>query len=425
MQALQDAQPTVLPALLFLAVWPVYRLLPARHGAAVLGAGSALALLIVAGPALALGLTAAILLSYVLIEGVARLRTFRRAAFVLTWLALHAAYWACFRLPLPAAFQSAAIRPSDRPALFILLSGIGLTFFRLVAYLHDRVRGGAAPLRPADFALYMLYFPQFRHGPIERPHEFAARLRGARGGWTPVDLLVGAGRIALGLGVLAAFGRVGAWVAQRGAGDVAGFASRAFAAPESLSAGELLAFMHALPLALYALASSSASIQLGVSRVFGVRGTENFRYPLMALDPRELWHRWNITLSRWLRDYAYIPLGGARRRRYVNIVLVFVYCGLLHDLQLRALAWGVWTGVTLALYVCIADRCAARRRGAPRSPRGPLALLRRWACRLATFHWFSLGVVIIADPQYCGTRLLACYVRLLVGVPGACLAALG
>jgi D-alanyl-lipoteichoic acid acyltransferase DltB (MBOAT superfamily) len=174
-------------------------------------------------------------------------------------------------------------------------------------------------------------------------------------------------------------------------------------------------FIHAPAVLLYLLESSFAHLQLGVSRAFGIVGTENFDRPFLARDPRDVWHRWNITLSTWLRDYVYIPLGGNRCHKYRNILLVFIYVSLLHGLQPRCLAWGLWTGGTLALYQWLRDRYRARKR--PTSTLRPTSTFRFiliTLARLATFHWFAIGVTIILDPDYCGARLLRQYVTLLL-----------
>ncbi len=411
-EALDSIRPTALPAILFLFWLPVFALVRARHALAFFAVSGLVTLVVVAGPLWALGLAATIAVSYLLVEGLARLRTHRRAAGFVWLVGLHAAYWGCFQIPPPAAFR-VGLRPEDQAGVFILFSGLGLTFFRLVSYTVDRLWRGAASLPPADFFAFMLFFPQSRHGPIERPHAFAPLLRQARQCWTPRDVLHGLARIGLGLGALVVAAVIASAAQSVLWRDTPRDVTRLFTSPEQLDLTRVLVLMHVPALLLYALESGFASVQLGVSRAFAVRGTENFRQPFLAADPRTVWHRWNITLSAWLRDYAYIPLGGNRRRKYLNIVLVFVYAGLLHGLQLRCLAWGVWTGVGVALFSLVADR----RRPGPNAeaPRGPARHLATWLGRLATFHWFSIGVTIVLDPAYCGLRVLHRYVQLISG----------
>jgi alginate O-acetyltransferase complex protein AlgI len=168
--------------------------------------------------------------------------------------------------------------------------------------------------------------------------------------------------------------------------------------------------------ALYVFESGAAHLQLGISRVFGVRGAENFDRPVRATNPGTFWHRWNITLSRWLRDYAYIPLGGNRQRKHSNLLLVFIYCGALHGLRPNCLAWGAWAGCTLALYVWFADRLR-RNANSARSPRHWLVrTIFVTLARLGTIHWFCIGATIFLDGRHCGYRVLREYACRLAGL---------
>jgi len=438
---LEAARPTAVPAVAFLPWLAVYAFLPAWRGGKFFTLASVVTLAVVEGPWLTLGLVAAVVLGYALVEGVFRLPVgWRRWAFLAVLLAMHAAYWASFHLPVPEVFRHAPLRDADRAPVFVLFSGIGATFLRMVSYAWDRWRGVCGRTGLRDYLTYMLFFPQFRHGPLERYGDVAAQVRSAAGAWGLRDAAVGLGRVAIALATLGLLVAVGA-AAGRYVPEVFGRPGLpALLHPERLSAGELLLLMHAPLVLLYLLESSYARLQLGVSRAFGVRGTENFHYPLLAGSPREVWHRWNITVSTWLRDYAYIPLGGSRRHKYRNIVLVFVYCGLLHALQWRCIAWGLWTGGTLALFVWLTDRWnayATRTRsvdpevagrhavepfkdsaGARRLRHSAQAVL-RWlggvAARILTFHWLAIGVTIVLDPEYCGARVLARYLQWLSG----------
>lgn len=410
-EALDSLRPTALPALLYLAWLPAFGLVRGRHGGAFFVATSLVTLVVVAGPQWALGLAAAIVIGYLLVEGVARLRAGRGPACAALLIGLHGAYWACFQIPPPEAYR-AALRPEDQAGVFILFSGIGLTFFRLVSYAVDRLRRGAASLSLADFLAFMLYFPQFRHGPIERAHPFTLALRHARATWAWGDVRAGARRIGVGLGTIVIAAVIAATGHAALSGDAARGVAGVLARSEQLNLLQVLVLMHFPALLLYTLESGFASIQLGVSRAFAVHGTENFRLPFLAASPQTLWRRWNITLSEWLRDYAYLPLGGNRRRKYVNILLVFVYAGLLHGLQLRCLAWGLWSGLGVALYAYLADRRGPRP---DRPSRSPVRRLLTGLGRLATFHWFSIGVTIILDPAHCGVRVLHRYLHLISG----------
>ena len=403
---------TALPALLFLAWLPVFAVLPARHAMRFFVIASLATLLVVAGPIFAAGIAATIVLGYLLAESVARLHTGRRAGLVAGVGLLHLAYFGCFYLPLPPAFTAHGLRATDQAGVFIFFSGIGLTFLRLLSYFIERVRGTTSQLTLGDYLAHIFFFPQFLHGPIERAKDFVPKLRAAREGWTVRDIAAGLARVVVGLVTLLAIVPVLRAVHSAMPPALRDAPLAALADPEQLTLGPLLVFMHAPAVILYLLESGFASVQLGVSRAFGVRGTENFRWPLLAPNPRELWHRWNITFSGWLRDYVYIPLGGNRRHQPLNVLLVFVYCSLLHGLQPRCLAWGLWTGGTLALYTWIRGRV---KRARPGDTHHPVAHAIGSVCaRLLTFHWFSIGVLLILDPDYLGLRVLRRYLELLL-----------
>jgi len=429
-------RPTALPAVIFLLLLPLWPLVQRRHARLFLSTLSVVAIIIVAGPALAAGLMAAIVAAYWPIEWAARRRGHRRLV-LLGGLALaHAAYWASFHLPLPYPYH--LLRAADAPTVFVLFSGIGLTFFRLVSHFYDRMRGRTGPTSFADYLAYMLYFPQFRHGPIERSRRLVPSLRGARSKWRPRDVAIGLARIGFGVATLA----LPALIDQTGLLDAlhADSTVDVFSSPEQLSLLPLLAVVHAIPLILYALESGFASVQLGVSRAFGIRGTENFRNLWLARSPQDIWQRWNVTVGTWLRDYFYAPLGGGKRHRYLNIVLVFLYCGLLHGWQRRTVVWALWTGGTLAAFAWLRDHYRTRRaerRFAGAIGDGGVALparslrereaseparslfvftgraVTRVVLAVALFEWCAVSATIIADPEHCGVRLLGeMYARL-------------
>ena len=404
---LQPLRSTAFPALLLLWAWPVFILLPARAALAFFIITGLVAASLVDGPFIAIGIAVAAIAGYLLIEGVARLRRGRTVAFATLLVALHAGYWGCFWLPVPEAFNGPSLRALNATAaVFVLFSGIGLTFFRLVSYLHDRVWRGQPRVGLPDFAAYLLFFPQLRHGPLERATPFATRLAQARANWTWRDGVTGALRIGW---VLLVCGVLQALTATYPLAP----GTNIWSQPERLTLLDLLFVTHAPVFALYLLESLFAHVQLGVGRVFGVRGTENYRYPLMATRPPEVWTRWNITLSQFLRDYAFNPLGDyflkplsdVRSRYALSVVGTFVYCGLLHCLQWRTLAWGLWTGVTLALYAVLERRSRRRRRAHHVVPSRLQRMLRvagRW---LLTYYWATIGVLMLLDPRYFGLRL--------------------
>ncbi len=426
---------TALPALVFLLVLPVFLALPARHARAVLIVASAAAICVVAGPVLGGMLLAANVAGYFLVELLARLPARRTVGVVVGVVVLHAGYWACFALPVPYPF---AMEGGGLGAAtsFILMSGIGLTFFRLITYFKARLYDPVPPLSLADYLLFMLYFPQFRHGPIERAYTFVLRLRVARERWTPQQLWVGLGRISAGLAVLVVGRSVLAIWDHYLPEELEGDLRVLFSDPGRFADVQIIMLVQLPAVALYFLESAYAHLQLGVSRAFGVIGSENFNHPYLATNPRAFWYRWNITLFHWLRDYVYKPLRGrrgAKYRRLPAVVLTFVYCGLLHAPQWSCVVWGAWMGIGVAAYV-VFEQASGRRgraarvapgangalpeRGAARIGRPPGGfgrLLGRIAARLLVYQWFCIGVTIILDAEQYGLPVLRRWLAIVTG----------
>jgi alginate O-acetyltransferase complex protein AlgI len=149
----------------------------------------------------------------------------------------------------------------------------------------------------------------------------------------------------------------------------------------ALSSLDLVAQMYVYSFRIFADFAGYSLIAIGLGHLFGYRLPVNFRYPYLAASLTEFWHRWHISLSSWLRDYLYIPLGGSRSgkaRTYVNIFLVMFLGGLWHGASWNFAIWGVGHGFLLAF---------ERWRGIGRSP---MSGARLWLGRFATFHLVTL-----------------------------------
>ena len=247
--------------------------------------------------------------------------------------------------------------------------GISFFTFHAISYVVDVYKRNAhAERRLADFALYILLFPQLIAGPIIRWRDIAAQLtqREER----LADFAYGVRRFALGLGKKVLI-----------ANTLGAVADRIFAVP----AAELTAPVAWLGLACYTLQiyfdfSGYSDMAIGLMRMFGFRILENFNYPYVAQSVREFWRRWHISLSNWFRDYLYIPLGGNQRgaaRAYANLALVFLLCGLWHGASWPFVIWGAWHGFFLVVERAGLDRVLARI-GALRHAYALLAVMGGW-----------------------------------------------
>ncbi len=222
-----------------------------------------------------------------------------------------------------------------------LPAGISFFTFQAISYLIDVYRRIApAEQHLLNCGLYIAMFPQLIAGPIVRYHDIAKQL--IRRTVTSRGFADGAERFVFGLAkkVLLA--------------DPLGVkADHIFNLPiYELSPG--LAWLGAIcfTLQIYYDFSGYSDMAIGLGRMFGFKLPENFRYPYISRSMREFWRRWHISLSTWLRDYLYIPLGGSRKgagRTMLNLLIVFLLCGLWHGASWTFVLWGLWHGVFLVL----------------------------------------------------------------------------
>ncbi len=220
---------------------------------------------------------------------------------------------------------------------------IGISFFTFhaLSYVIDLYRG-TSPVQKSliNNALYIALFPQLIAGPIIRFHDVANQIiqRQTRMG----DFIYGIQRFIIGLGkkVLLAnvLGRTADYI---------------FSLPPDripLSLAWIGAISYTLQ--IYFDFSGYSDMAIGLGRMFGFTFLENFKHPYISQSIREFWQRWHISLSSWLRDYLYIPLGGNRyggARTYVNLLIVFFLCGLWHGASWTFVIWGLFHGLFLVL----------------------------------------------------------------------------
>jgi alginate O-acetyltransferase complex protein AlgI len=219
--------------------------------------------------------------------------------------------------------------------------GVSFIVFEKITYIVDVHRGaGPAARRPQDYLLYVLIFPKLLAGPILKYREIAPQLAARRRGFD--ELALGLARFAAGLGKKVLI-----------ADPMGELADMAFGRP----AGELgcgLAWLGAIAFSLQIFFDFSgySDMAIGLGRALGFRFRENFDRPYLAVGFGEFWHRWHISLSTWIRDYLYIPLGGgrvSRPRLAVNLWICFLVSGLWHGADWKFVAWGAYHGLFLSL----------------------------------------------------------------------------
>ncbi len=264
---------------------------------------------------------------------------------------------------------------AELPILEILLP-IGISFytFHSLSYLIDVYRGTARHLvSPLDFGLYITFFPQLVAGPIVRFHEIRDQLVSRR---ETIDRFsIGVYRFALGFAkkVLVA-------------DAVAPLADAAFSvSPDGLTALASFLGVMTYTVQLYFDFSGYSDMAIGLAQMFGIRLPENFARPYAARSVTEFWRRWHMSLSRWFRDYLYIPLGGNRGSRtatYRNLIIVFLATGIWHGANWTFVLWGGYHGVLL-----LVERALGVGRQPGRDRLWVKALARTRTIALVVFGW--------------------------------------
>ena len=230
----------------------------------------------------------------------------------------------------------------DSPTLEMLLpAGISFYTFQTMGYTIDVYRGRVKPVeRFSDFMLYVCFFPQLVMGPIERAAQLLPQITSPR--------KVRLDQVTSGL-MLAVWGYFKKAVI---ADNVAEIVDRTFADGSPPGSMVILA-TYAFAIQIYCDFSGYTDIGRGVARMLGIELRLNFRLPYFATSPSDFWQRWHISLSSWLRDYLYIPLGGNRhgeRKMYRNLILTMLLGGLWHGAAWNFVLWGAYHGLLLILF---------------------------------------------------------------------------
>jgi D-alanyl-lipoteichoic acid acyltransferase DltB (MBOAT superfamily) len=268
------------------------------------------------------------------------------------------------------------------PVLYVILPvGISFYTFQTMAYTIEVYRGQMRPVDSfLDFALYVCYFPQLVAGPIERPQNLLPQLQARRTVSTD-RFITGCVLILIGLfrKVVIADG-IGAQI------------DPIFAAPGSYSTPELLKGLYLFALQIYCDFAGYSDIARGTSRLLGIELMRNFNQPYFSATITEFWRRWHISLSTWLRDYLFIPLGGSRHgtsKTYRNLMVTMLLGGLWHGAAWTFVIWGGLHGLYLA-----GERFLGINRQAKKALEYPTAWDRRRVLGLlVTFHLVLLSWV--------------------------------
>ena len=221
-------------------------------------------------------------------------------------------------------------------ATLALPVGISFFTFQAISYVVDVKRGLVAPAPLLDVGLYLSFFPHLVAGPIVRAREFLPQLQQPR---DPARVAVGAGVMLIAVGLLKKVAL--ADVLAREVVDPV------FAVPEAYASPDVLLAVYAYAAQIYCDFSGYTDIAIGLALLLGIVFPQNFDRPYRALSVGDFWRRWHMTLSRFLRDFLYIPLGGnrgGRLRTARNLLITMGLGGLWHGAAWGFVLWGLLHG---------------------------------------------------------------------------------
>ncbi len=218
--------------------------------------------------------------------------------------------------------------------------GISFYTFQTISYSVDVYRGVTKPTKNlVNFFNYVSFFPQLVAGPIERANRLLPQIEKAKRTVTTADLEYGFILILWGLCLKVVFAD--------------NFGHLVDITVHNAWAGFHIISVFAFCFQIFCDFSAYTNIARGVARLFGIKLQRNFFMPYFATSPRDFWKRWHISLSEWIRDYIYIPLGGNRGSKpvmLINLLLTMFLGGLWHGAGLNFIVWGLYQGLLLVFY---------------------------------------------------------------------------
>ncbi|MEM8839382.1 MAG: MBOAT family O-acyltransferase, partial [Pseudomonadota bacterium] len=271
--------------------------------------------------------------------------------------------------------------------LFELILPVGISFFTFqgISYVADIYRGRIKAERsPFEVALYLSFFPQLVAGPIVRAHDFLPQLK------RPPRLTRLLAATGLFLIVLGLFKKM--VIANYLAAEIA---DPVFFDPAAYGSADLLLAAYAYSIQIYCDFSGYSDIAIGVAALLGYRFRGNFNQPYRANGLRDFWRRWHMSLSTWLRDYLYIPLGGNRGSALAtsrNLILTMLLGGIWHGANWTFVLWGLLHGLGL-----VAERAMSGRLS-----------LAPWIGIILTFHFVTfLWILFRSETIFAASDFIA------------------
>jgi D-alanyl-lipoteichoic acid acyltransferase DltB (MBOAT superfamily) len=320
-------------------------------------------------------------------------------------------YWNFGVDSIATAMSWAGIAIAPTHLRLVLPFGISFFTFETMSYTIDVYRREIPPAsRYFDYLLFVCFFPHLVAGPIVRPKTMLPQLA-AEPRATDAAKAEGLFLIATGL------------CKKIVIGDTLGLnlVNRVFDNPERYSSLEVLVAVYAYAIKIYADFSGYSDVAIGSAKLFGYELPPNFNAPYVSSNLQEFWHRWHISLSSWLRDYLYVPLGGNRHGTwgtYRNLMLTMVLGGLWHGASWNFVIWGALHGGALAVNrawqrsrkeTSARVPAATAYRGVDPQlspPPGPSLSVQRVIAVVATFHFVCFAWIFFRAPSLAHATLM-------------------
>ncbi|MBQ5614208.1 MAG: MBOAT family protein [Tidjanibacter sp.] len=259
--------------------------------------------------------------------------------------------------------------------------GISFFTFQSLSYVIDVYRGDIEPAKSwSDYLFYLSFFPQLVAGPIVRAKDFLPQIHQPT---LVTRQMMGRGVFLILIGLIKK-AVISDYISIN-------YVDRIFDAPLLYSGFENLMGVYGYALQIYCDFSGYSDMAIGIALLLGFRFPTNFDLPYRSATITEFWRRWHISLSSWLRDYLYIPLGGnrkGRRRTYINLMLTMLLGGLWHGASGRFVLWGALHGCGLAAHKWLMSRTSSPAFGKD------MSLLRRVLGVIFTFNFVCLGWIL-------------------------------
>jgi D-alanyl-lipoteichoic acid acyltransferase DltB (MBOAT superfamily) len=276
--------------------------------------------------------------------------------------------------------------------------GFSYVAFRLIHTLRDRQSGKLPALTLREYVTYVIFFPSFTAGPIDRAERFVKDYRALETG-VPID----AARWTRGLSRIA----IGCFKKFAIADQLALFALNSTSAGLARSPGDMWLLVYAYAFRLFFDFSGYSDIAIGIGILFGIELPENFNRPYLKDSITTFWQSWHMTLSNWIRFYVFTPLSrwlmGLERKPSPTLMVLItqtttmVAIGLWHGITLNFVIWGLWHAIGLWVHKLYTDRTRTFYQSL--NDRPALKRAASWLSILLTFHFVALGWVWFALPD--------------------------